>query len=118
MLIGDERKAYLRLFLNSRPLLNSGFVDNVLFGRVIRHVLNTRPMFLKWCIAKLVCRWFKSLPSKFPCDINLCRRAIWLSEIYSLGFTLWELGILKNYSNLFLQCKALTPMLLVIGSPP
>lgn len=39
MLIGDERKAYLRLFLKSRPSLNSGVVDNVLFGRVIRHVL-------------------------------------------------------------------------------
>lgn len=92
MLIGDERKAHLRLFFEITSLLNSGVVDNVLFGRVIRHVLNARPMFLKWCIAKLVCGWFKSLPSKFPCDNNLCRRAIRLSEIYSLGFTLWELG--------------------------
>ena len=74
MLIDDERKALLRLFFEITSSLNSGVVDNVLSGRVIRHVLNTRPMFLKWCIAKLVCGWFKSLPSKFPCDNNLCYR--------------------------------------------
>ncbi len=65
MLIDDERKAHLRLFFEITSLLNSGVVDNVLFGRVIRHVLNARPMFLRWCIAKLVCGWFKPPPLYF-----------------------------------------------------